>query len=418
MIEELQLVNHLLESKDPYLFHKQGIDRSYFVALNDVVGWIDKFRDDTGQLPTKELVATEFEDFRALRDLDPVDYLVNVLREQHAYMGFRPILAASAQALNGGGSSIEAMWKMRADLDSALKQYATKMTARDWAKNAMDRYDKYMETHGREGLAGLTTGIKALDALTGGWKNDDFILLAGRMNEGKSLIGTYFAFKAWVSLQLAEVTAPILYISTEMPSLEIEFRLDTLKAHFSNRGLNDGKLPDASLYKEYAEEMVQKSTTIKIYTHDDNRGNPFTPADIRALIEMEKPAFIIIDQLYDLSDGTGERDIRKRIVNVSSALREVNRATQTPMMVLLQAGRDAAREARKNDKASPELDHIQESDNPAQKATRAITIRKIDNTFKLSLKKNRSGEKNKDVYMRADIDHGLWEEIDEAELFF
>lgn len=418
MIEELQLVNHLLESKDPSLFHKQGIDRSYFIVLKDVVDWIDKFREETGQLPTKELVATEFEDFRALRDLDPVDYLVNALRDRHAYMVFRPILTASAQSLNNGDSSIETMWKMRADLDGALKQYAAKMTARDWTKNALDRYETYMNTHGREGLAGLTTGIKALDELTGGWKNDDFILLAGRMNEGKSLIGAYFAFQAWVSLQVAQVTAPVLYISTEMPSLEIEFRLDTLKAHFSNRALNDGNLKDAGLYKNYAEEMVQKKSTIKIYTHDDNRGNPFTPSDIRALIEIEKPAFIIIDQLYDLSDGTGERDIRKRIVNVSTALREMNRATQTPLMVLLQAGRVATREARKNDKASPELEHIQESDNPAQKATRAITIRKIDHTFKLSLKKNRSGENNKDVYMRADIDRGLWEEIDETELFF
>jgi replicative DNA helicase len=363
-------------------------------------------------------VATEFEDFRALKDLDPVDYLVNVLKEQHAYMNFRPLLAASAQTLNAGGSTIESMWKMRTDLDHILKGYSSKMGHRDWVLHAMDRYEKYMEKHGKEGLAGLTTGIKALDELTGGWKADDLILLVGRLSEGKSLIATYFAYKVWLSLQATEVTAPVIYISTEMPSLEIEYRLDTMRAHFSNRGLNDGKLPDHMLYREYAEELSKKRSTIKILTQDDNKGNPFTPADVRAIIELEKPAFIVIDQLYDLSDGTGERDIRKKVVNVSTAIREVNLATMTPIMLLAQAGREAAKESRKSDKASPEIDQIQESDNPAQKATRVITLRKLDTTIKLSLKKNRGGERNKDVYLRSDIDRGFWEEIDEAELVF
>jgi replicative DNA helicase len=39
------------------------------------------------------------------------------------------------------------------------------------------------------------------------------------------------------------------------------------------------------------------------------------------------------------------------------------------MMMLAQSGREAAKEARKSSSASPELDQIQESDNPAQKAT-------------------------------------------------
>lgn len=418
MIEELQYVNLWLQSKDPYLMRKHGIDKSYFVGMTDVVGWIEKFRDDMkGVLPSTELVNTEFEEFRLLKELDPPEYLVNVLREQRAYMDYRPVLVENGKMLNDG-KSLEAMWKMRHDLDSLLKKFTGKISHHDWVKNAMDRYDKYMEKHGVEGLTGISSGIRGLDELTGGWKNDDFILLAGRLNEGKSFVGSYFAYMAWQSLRKAGINAPVVYITTEMPEFEIGFRLDTLRAHFGNRALNEGKLPDADLYKEYAEGLMKIDHSFLIMSQNANGGRAYTPADIRAIVESERPGFIVIDQLYDISDGTGERDIRRRIVNVTNDLREINLYTQTPTMFLSQAGRESAKEAKKDVNATPDLHQVQESDNPAQKATKAITLRMIHNVFKMSLKKNRGGKKDEDIYMRVDLDQGIWEESTKEEMVF
>jgi replicative DNA helicase len=418
MLEELQYINHWLQSKDAYYMRKHGIDSSFFVAFSDVVTWIENFREDTkGHLPTSETVATQFEDYRVLKELDSIDYVVNMLREQRAYMDFRPVLVNNTQIVNGG-KTIEAMWKFRKDIDALLQKYTTRLTRYDWVKNAVDRYDKYMEKHGIEGLVGITTGLKELDKLTGGWKQDDLVLLAGRTNEGKSFVGGYFAYMAWRSLMIAKVNDPVIFITTEMPELEVSYRLDTLRQHFSNRALNEGRLKQPDLYKEYLEELNRKDTSFLILSQEANGGNQFTPTDIRAIIESERPAFIVIDQLYDIADGTGERDIRKRIVNVSNQIREVNLYTQTPTMLIAQAGRESAKEAKKDPNASPELHQIQESDAPAQKSTRAITLKKIDDTFKLSLKKNRGGPKDKDVYVRADIDSGVWEETTEEEMVF
>ena len=68
------------------------------------------------------------------------------------------------------------------------------MTRYDWVKNALDRYKQYMEKHGKEGIPGLPTGHSMLDSLTGGWRDDDLILLSGRTNE-KSLVGLILLFK-------------------------------------------------------------------------------------------------------------------------------------------------------------------------------------------------------------------------------
>jgi len=417
MLEELQFINLWLKQKDPYLMQKHTIDKTYFVVLNDIVTWVEEFRDEHKILPSLDTVAKKFDDFRELDDLENVNYVVNVLKEQRAYMDYRPVLTSNAEMLRDG-HTIEAMSKMRGDIDSLLKKFTGQITKYDWIKNSAERYLKYLEKHGKEGLSGITTGIPELDDITGGWKEDDLVLLAGRTNEGKTFIGLYVAYKAWLSFKKAGITDPVVYISTEMPELEVAYRLDTLRSHFSNRELNEGKLKNAELYKEFLEGLEKEDTSFLILTQESNGGRQFTPSDIRAMIERERPGLLVIDQLYDISDGTSEKDIRKRIVNVSNQIREINLYTKTPTILLAQASRESAKEAKKDKNASPELHSIQESDNPAQKATRVVTMRKIDDVFKLSIKKNRGGPKDKDVFLRADLDRGIFEPLTEDEMAF
>ena len=401
------LLNLWLSSKDIGFIRKAGLGREHFFVLTEAYDWVESFYKRTGKLPAIETLATEFEDVRKLEHVEPISYLSDVLKEQKAYTEFRPVLSKNAELVSSG-KTIDAMWQMRSELDRMLKTYAPSMERYDWVKNALERYDLYMEKHGQTGLAGIPTGHSELDKLTGGWRDDDLILVSGRLSEGKSLVGGYFGYHAWKYIQQAGVDAPVIYITTEMPELEIAYRLDTLRSHFSNKGLMEGKLQEPELYRDYLEELSQRKNSFMILSQESNGGRAFTPNDIRAIVESEKPAFLIVDQLYDIADPSGESDIRKRIVKTSNAIREINLSTKTPTILLAQSGRAAA---RKEEDATPELHEIQESDNPAQKATRAITLRLINNErFKLSLKKNRGGKRNEDVYFKVDIDSGRWYE--------
>jgi len=409
MIEEISLINHWLKSKDVGFLHKHNIDRTYFFVLKNAVTWIEDFIRQTGTTPSPELVATEFEDFKKLENLDSVDYIISKLKEEKLYTEYRPVLESNAALLNDG-KVMEAVWKMKSDAEALLTKYTASSEYHDWVKHALKRYDMYMEKHGQSGLAGIPTGISKLDELTGGWKDDDLILVTARLSEGKSLLGGYFTYHAWRYVQEAGVNAPVIYISTEMPELEIAYRMDTLKYHLSNTELSQGKLKDADLYRECLEELQKKDSSLLILGQDANGGRAYTPADIQRLIYSERPALICIDQLYDIDDGTGERDIRKRIVNVSTAIRNINLATKTPTILIAQAGRDAAKTAKKDILATPEIHDIQESDNPAQKATKILALRLVGDVLKMTLKKARGGKRDVDMFMRVDIDRGFWEE--------
>lgn len=418
MRNEIQLINHYINSRDTNFLIANNIDPSFFISTSEIVEWIEEYAKSNKSLPTLETVKDKFEDFEIIEELDAVPYLVDELRKNKIYMEYRPILMESAEMMSEG-QVIEAVNKMRTDIESITRAYTGRIERYDWVKDARSRYEEYLKTHNNEGLSGISTGIDTLDDLTGGWKEDDLILIAGRSGEGKSLMSMYFAYQAWWSFLKANMNVPVVYISTEMPELEVAYRLDTMRAHFSNKELNQGKLQDVEAYREYLEELEKKTNSLLILTEDSNKGKAFTPNDIRSIIESERPGLMVVDQLYDLSDGTGERDIRKRIVNVSNDIRDVNMYTMTPIIWVAQAGRDSAREAKKDSKASPELHHIQESDTPAQKSTKVITLRLINGEImKLSLKKNRGGVKDKDIYLRADIDKGYYGEIEEEALAF
>lgn len=418
MRNEIQLINHYLNSKDVNFLTKYNIDSSFFISTSQIIEWINEYAKVNGSLPTIETVKEKFEDFEIVEDLDAISFLVEELRKTKISIELRAALLETAQ-MTTDGQVFEAVNKIRQDIERISKQYTGELDKYDWVKNANDRYNQYLKTHNKEGLLGIPTGISKLDELTGGWKKDDLVLIVGRLGEGKSLMSAFFAYHAWWFFVKANITSPVIYISTEMPELEVAYRLDTLRAHFSNRELNEGKLKDVEAYKEYLEELEKKNNSLLILTEDSNNGRAFTPYDIRKIIENERPGLVVIDQLYDLSDGTGERDIRKRIVNVSNDIRDVNMYTQTPIIWVAQAGRESAKEAKKDSKASPEIYQVQESDTPAQKSTKVITLRLINNeVIKLSLKKNRSGVKDVDVYLRADIDKGYYGEIEEEALAF
>lgn len=418
MKKEFQLIKHYLDSRDTSFLDTHDLNSTYFPTTDYIVDWIDEFKKANNALPTQDTVVEHFDEFEVGGELEAVPYLVDELKKSKVYMEYRPVLTKSAELL-AEGKVFEAIAHMRTDIEELNRTYTSKVTRYDWVKDAPKRFEEYMLLHEQEGLQGITSGIKSLDELTGGWVEDDLVLIAGRLGEGKSLLSQYFAYQAWLESVIEGDNRPIVFISTEMPEDQIAYRLDTMRAHFSNRALTRGELTNVEDYKEYLEELEKKSSSFIILTEESNGGRPFSAYDIRKVIESENPKIIIVDQLYDLTDGTGETDIRRRIVNVSNQIRETNLLTKTPMIWVAQAGRDSARDAKKDKNASPEIHQIQESDTPAQKSTKVITLRLIDNeVFKLSLKKNRSGEKDKDIFLRADINTGYYEEVDEATMVF
>ena len=102
MIEELGFLNHWLKSGNVDFPLDYGINEEHFVVLKDAWNFINDFKDRYGKLPTSDLLSVEFEDFRVLEELDPIEYYVNALFEYNALVKFRPVIERSAELMTGG----------------------------------------------------------------------------------------------------------------------------------------------------------------------------------------------------------------------------------------------------------------------------------------------------------------------------
>ncbi|WP_291295835.1 replicative DNA helicase [Elioraea sp.] len=88
-----------------------------------------------------------------------------------------------------------------------------------------------------DGLVGVTTGYAALDRMTAGWRKGQLIVLAGRPSMGKTAIAVGCAARA------AAAGHRVLFISIEMPAVELAGRLVAAVAGFDSQVMVRGRMP-------------------------------------------------------------------------------------------------------------------------------------------------------------------------------
>jgi replicative DNA helicase len=420
MIHELFYINQWINSGDPSFIGKNNVMPEWFCAeTRGMLNFIQDYCRKYNSTPTHRTMKTNFSDYveYAPEDIDPTPAIIEYVKSSYVDSQVTPILTKMVESSLNPLGFINSVQDAVFSMQEVLKKVSGGTETYSWVKSAIDRYNHYMETHGKESAVGYPTGLSGLDNIMGGLLPDDWLLITARMGEGKSLLGDYIGYSVWNHLVKEGIPSSVLCINTEMTATQVSYRLDTLKYHVSNTALRFGKVADVEAYGEYMERLSKFEQDYFIVTQNDF-GRNFTPMDIRAMIIDKNPSLVIVDQLYDIYDGTGERDIRKRIVNVTNALRAINLEAGIPFIVMAQAGRESARVAKKDKSATPDLDHIQESDNPAQKATKVLSLHLNDDILTLSLKKNRDGAKGGNLYYKVNIDQGLWTETDEETLNF
>lgn len=172
-----------------------------------------------------------------------------------------------------------------------------------------------------QSVAGLSTGIPPIDALTGGIRNDgDYLMICGRPGQGKTSLLTGMA------LNVAESSAPVLasdgslssrwrsalIFSLEMPMDKLSARLACTRGRVDFFAIENGTAgPDALARFGRTCEVMQDYS---IYIDDSKNLGPATfKMKVRAwLAECEKhneePSYIAIDYFQLMQDrATRER---------------------------------------------------------------------------------------------------------------
>lgn len=212
----------------------------------------------------------------------------------------------------------------------------------------------------------MSTGMwpwKIVNEETGGFSNDDYVVLFGRPK----------SFKSWILIHiiatLIEQEKRCLIYTKEMTWEQIYERLTCCMALIRHWNLRQGFLSpqeeEALEQVTMVMQMPEFSDRIIVLSGLDASGGD-SIMWLRSKVDLYKPDFIAIDGLHLMHDARGAKKREERITNISRDTRAMVLQTRIPVIATVQANRAAA----KNEDAN--LDEIAYSDALGQDATAVV----------------------------------------------
>jgi len=200
---------------------------------------------------------------------------------------------------------------------------------------ALNRYIAQIEARGDEAQAGVPTGLKTLDAKTGGLQASDLILVAGRPGLGKTSLALCFIEHA--ALRAGKTCA---IFSLEMSELQLVQRLISMNAEIDGNRIRRGRLslPELQAISDASGRLQQA----QIYVEESSRLNvtDILAKSRRLQAERGKLDLIVIDYLQLIEGAEGDDDNRvQEVAKISRALKAIARELEVPVVALSQLSR-------------------------------------------------------------------------------
>ena len=366
---ELQAINYVYSKNSIQMFILNGITSDYFTTYKDHYNYIIRYHEKYNQLPSKEIFQSKFSDnFEWIVVSDSEESIIDRLREAKL---FRDLINdyKDIGELIKSENTVKAIEKMASISQQYLKQEQSSCV--DLISDAKLRFDAYMERCENPEKAFVTTGLKELDDILGGWdlKNETAAICA-RTGFGKSWWMIFFALMA------AKSGLRVGYYSGEMEIDLVGYRLDTFMGNIANGSLTHGNANVKNQYETYMESLNKVVPGHIFCITPDMLDGSATVGKLRAFIEKYDLQMLCVDQLSLLDDQRRAKTPREQFANISKDLRALQRLKKIPILEAVQLNREDTTET------GPTTKNIAESDRIGQDATTVLFIeRKSDNVI-------------------------------------
>ena len=278
----------------------------------------------------------------------------------------------------------------------------------DVVRATLDDLERRQQARQAGECIGIPTGLRRLDALTGGWRGGQLVVLAGRPGTGKSATMLHFARAAAAS------GVPLCLFSLEMPSGQLAGRMLVGSSGVDSGAFRTGNV-DASGWTKI-ETAGATLSTMPIFLNDSaNITIGAIRSQCKAMHRRGKCGMVIIDylQLLDTSTRNPNSTREREIAAASRAAKLLAKELNIPVIMLSQLSRKVEERADK----TPLLSDLRESgaieqdadmvafiDRPAMYGAQMITTTRYglissEGVGVLHIAKNREGAAGR-IYFR------------------
>lgn len=222
----------------------------------------------------------------------------------------------------------------------------------DVVRATLDDLERRQQARQAGECIGIPTGLQRLDALTGGWRGGQLIVLAGRPRMGKSATMLHFARAAAIA------GVPVCVYSAEMPNTQLAGRMLVGGSGVNSGSFRTGDI-DADSWHEL-ERAAADLSAMPVYIND--RANITIGAirsQCKAMHRRGRCGMVIIDylQLLDTAMRNPNTTREREIAAASRSAKLLAKELDVPVILLSQLSRKIEERTDK----TPMLSDLRES---------------------------------------------------------
>lgn len=222
----------------------------------------------------------------------------------------------------------------------------------DVVRATLDDLERRQQARQTGECIGISSGLSRLDALTGGWRGGQLVVLAGRPGTGKSATMLHFARAAAIA------GVPVCVFSAEMPNTQLAGRMLVGGSGVNSGSFRTGDI-DADGWREL-ERAAAELSALPVYIND--RANITIGAirsQCKAMHRRGRCGMVIIDylQLLDTAMRNPNTTREREIAAASRSAKLLAKELDVPVILLSQLSRKVEDRADK----TPILSDLRES---------------------------------------------------------
>ena len=204
--------------------------------------------------------------------------------------------------------------------------------AKEVVKRTVDAIEKLY--HNQDDYTGVPTGFHALDNMTSGFQNSEFIIIGARPSVGK----TAFALSMAANISIGR-KIPVGFFTLEMSDMALMQRLIASEARIASQVIRTGMLRTADFANltNAASRIYDAPLWIS-----DTPGMRLLDlrAQARRMVGQHGVRIIFVDYLTLITNENNELARHEQIAEISRSLKALARELEIPVIALSQVSRD------------------------------------------------------------------------------
>lgn len=216
--------------------------------------------------------------------------------------------------------------------------------------DVMDRLDARMQGKHLEGF--VESGFAKMDEMTGGFRENELLILAARPSMGK----TAFAMNVAANVSVRQ-NVPVLFISLEMGCTELIDRMLCSEARVNGHQLRNGSISQEDRKRLTSTAGQIASAPFYVDDSPSRTVSEIAAAGRRVKRSEGRLGLIVIDYLQLIEPDNSSDPRQEQVAKIARRLKGMARELKVPILCLAQLNRQAedSRDHR------PKLSHLRES---------------------------------------------------------